>query len=193
MKQNFKFFPTVTGVNVHIITPIVCIVCIFYTCVGGLKAVVWTDVIQLCMMFFAIFLVMVKGTLDIGGIGVVWDKAVESGRIEFPKWVFPPFHLFRPTSIWSVGRSNLSHWTDSILCMFVHLYSHEFDLKTRHSIYSLVFGGFALWLKSNAVSQHMIQRYLALPTLRDARKWVSTNNTLSIEKERKNMNNMKLC
>lgn len=27
--------------NVHLITPIVCIVCIFYTCVGGMKAVVW--------------------------------------------------------------------------------------------------------------------------------------------------------
>lgn len=84
-ETKFKFFSTVTGVNVHVITPIVCIVCIFYTCVGGLKAVVWTDVIQLCMMFFAIFLVMLKGTLDIGGVGVVWDKAVESGRIEFPK------------------------------------------------------------------------------------------------------------
>lgn len=39
------------------------------------------------MMFGAIFLVMVKGTLDIGGLGVVWGKAVESGRIELPEWV----------------------------------------------------------------------------------------------------------
>lgn len=37
------------------------------------------------MMFGAIFLVMVKGTHDVGGIGVVWEKAVESGRIEFPE------------------------------------------------------------------------------------------------------------
>lgn len=37
----FSNFITVTGVNVHLITPIVCIVCIFYTCVGGMKAVVW--------------------------------------------------------------------------------------------------------------------------------------------------------
>lgn len=74
-----------TGVNVHMITPIVCIVCIFYTCVGGMKAVVWTDVIQLTMMLGAIILVMVKGSLDIGGFGFVWNKAVESGRIEFPE------------------------------------------------------------------------------------------------------------
>lgn len=37
------------------------------------------------MMFGAIFLVMIKGTLDIGGLGVVWEKAVESNRIEYPE------------------------------------------------------------------------------------------------------------
>lgn len=46
----------------------------------------------------------------------------------------------------------------------------SFDLKSRHTVYSLLFGGFAYWLKSNAVSQNMIQRYLSLPTLADARK-----------------------
>lgn len=73
--------------NVHLITPIVCVVCIFYTCVGGLKAVVWTDVVQLVMMFFAIALVIIKGTIDVGGFGFVWDKALASGRIEGPEYV----------------------------------------------------------------------------------------------------------
>lgn len=49
-------------------------------------------------------------------------------------------------------------------------FSMAFDLSTRHTIYAVIFGGFAQWLKSNAISQHMIQRYLALPTLKDA-KW----------------------
>lgn len=39
-------FSAVTGINIHVITPIVCCVTIFYTCIGGIKAVVWTDVIQ---------------------------------------------------------------------------------------------------------------------------------------------------
>lgn len=84
-KLHFFHCYAVTGVNVHLITPIVCIVCIFYTCVGGLKAVVWTDVVQLVMMFGAICLVMVKGTIDVGGFGFVWEKATESGRIEGPE------------------------------------------------------------------------------------------------------------
>ncbi|XP_037040754.1 sodium-coupled monocarboxylate transporter 1 [Bradysia coprophila] len=125
-------FNQVTGINVHQITPVVCIVCIFYTCVGGLKAVVWTDVVQTIMMFGAIFLVMIKGTLDVGGVDVVWDRAVKGDRIEGPDL--------------------------------------NFDLKSRHTIWSLLFGGFAFWLKSNAVSQNMIQRYLSLPTLASARK-----------------------
>lgn len=54
-------------------------------------------------------------------------------------------------------------------CTFT-IFSLAFDLKTRHTLYSLSFGGFAYWLKSNAVSQNMIQRYLALPTLAHARR-----------------------
>lgn len=75
----------VTGVNVHLVTPIVCIVCIFYTCVGGLKAVVWTDVVQMFMMFGAICLVVLKGTHNVGGFDVVWDRAVQGDRIEGPE------------------------------------------------------------------------------------------------------------
>lgn len=101
-------FNQVTGVNIHVITPIVCIVCVFYTCVvclkkinkenvaaylddqcfflvqGGLKAVVWTDVVQTFSMFGALVLVAIKGTKDLGGIDIVLDNAWTSGRIEAP-------------------------------------------------------------------------------------------------------------
>lgn len=77
-------FNQVTGINVHIVTPIVCVVCIFYTCVGGLKAVVWTDVIQTVSMFAAVILVIVKGTVDVGGLGAVWQRNADTGRMELP-------------------------------------------------------------------------------------------------------------
>ncbi|XP_020800709.1 sodium-coupled monocarboxylate transporter 1 [Drosophila serrata] len=124
-------FNQATGVNIHIVTPIVCVVCIFYTCIGGLKAVVWTDVIQTLIMFGAMALVLIKGTLDIGGPGVVWQRAQETSRLERPNF--------------------------------------SADLSERYTFYSLVLGGVAHWLKSNAISQNMIQRYLSLPTLRHAR------------------------
>jgi Na+/proline symporter len=36
----------VTGIDVHYTSWLVVIICIFYTCVGGLKAVVWSDVVR---------------------------------------------------------------------------------------------------------------------------------------------------
>ncbi|XP_035919646.1 sodium-coupled monocarboxylate transporter 1 [Anopheles stephensi] len=135
-------FNQVTGINVHLITPIVCVICIFYTCVGGLKAVVWTDVIQTVLMFGAMVLIIVKGTLDVGGLSVVMERAKASGRIEGPDF--------------------------------------RFDMTTRHNIYSCVIGGVIYWLKTNAVSQNMIQRYLSLPTLAAAKKalWTFIFGTL---------------
>ncbi|XP_047985450.1 sodium-coupled monocarboxylate transporter 1-like isoform X2 [Leguminivora glycinivorella] len=124
-------FNQVTGVDIHIITPIVCLVCIFYTSAGGLQAVVWTDVIQITAMLGAMALVAIKGTLDVGGFGVVWQRNMDSGRIELPNWDPSP--------------------------------------TARHTIWNLVFGGVIYWLQANSVSQAMVQRYLALPTLRGAK------------------------
>ncbi|KAH8359979.1 hypothetical protein KR093_009843, partial [Drosophila rubida] len=83
-------FNQVTGINVHVITPVVCIVCIFYTTVGGLKAVVWTDVIQTVIMVGAIFFVVIKGTMNVGGLGVVIQRNLESGRLEWPEFTLDP-------------------------------------------------------------------------------------------------------
>ncbi|CAH1369090.1 unnamed protein product [Tenebrio molitor] len=127
-------FNQVTGVNVHLITPIVCIICIFYTSLGGLKAVVWTDVIQAIIMFGAMVLIAVKGTLDIGGFGTVTDRSIESGRIEGP---------------------NL-----------------DLNISSRYTFWSLTIGGSIYLLQTAAVNQSMIQRYLALPSLKSAKKAV---------------------
>lgn len=52
-----------------------------------MKAVIYTDVVQSIMMFGAMLLVIIKGTLDIGGLDVVISRNVESGRIELPEFV----------------------------------------------------------------------------------------------------------
>lgn len=51
---------------------------------GGLKAVVWTDVIQTFSMFGALLIVAIKGTIDLGGSHIVFDEAWKTGRIEAP-------------------------------------------------------------------------------------------------------------
>lgn len=49
-------------------------------------------------------------------------------------------------------------------------FSFNINPIIRHSIWSQVIGGLFYWIQTNAVSQNMIQRYLALPTLHSGRK-----------------------
>ena len=58
------------------------IVCIFYTSIGGMKAVVWTDVIQSTWMVSGLFAVTVYAGNEIG-FDYIWQRANESGRTDF--------------------------------------------------------------------------------------------------------------
>jgi len=78
-------FNQMTGISIHKITPLVVAICIFYTCLGGLKAVVWTDVVQITIMYGTLLLIAIKGTLNVGGISDVFEKNMESGRFEAPE------------------------------------------------------------------------------------------------------------
>ncbi|XP_071164736.1 sodium-dependent multivitamin transporter-like [Mytilus edulis] len=54
---------------------------VVYTAIGGIKAVIWTDVFQCLIMFTGVFAVIIKGTIDSGGPREVVDIAVSSGRL----------------------------------------------------------------------------------------------------------------
>ncbi|KAH8404261.1 hypothetical protein KR215_002695 [Drosophila sulfurigaster] len=83
-------FNQVSGIGVHTITPIVIIICTFYTTVGGIKGVVWTDVVQSTIMYGSLIVIMVKGTMDLGGIDVVWQRNSDGGRLNTPEWTLDP-------------------------------------------------------------------------------------------------------
>jgi solute carrier family 5 (sodium-coupled monocarboxylate transporter), member 8/12 len=78
-------FNQITGIDVHTISPIVISVCIFYTCLGGMKAVVWSDLIQAGFMYGVMLLIIVKGTAKAGGLSIVFEKSFEGKRIEAPE------------------------------------------------------------------------------------------------------------
>lgn len=50
-----------------------------------MKAVIWTDVIQIIAMLTAMVLMVSKGTIDVGGCTIVWIRSWESGRLEGPR------------------------------------------------------------------------------------------------------------
>ncbi|XP_075224865.1 sodium-coupled monocarboxylate transporter 1-like isoform X2 [Lycorma delicatula] len=75
-------FNQVTGMSIHTITPIVCVICIFYTTLGGLKAVVWTDALQSVFTFGSVIFIMVVGCIAVGGPANVFKVNSEGHRLE---------------------------------------------------------------------------------------------------------------
>lgn len=60
-------------------------VCIFYTILGGIKAVVCTDAWQVAVMFVAVLVIIVVGTVTLGGPAAVLTAAQRGGRVELFK------------------------------------------------------------------------------------------------------------
>lgn len=76
-------FSQMTGFNVHMINSISCCVCMIYTMLGGIKAVVWTDVLQAGVMIMSSFIIFAIAVWKIGGFEVIIDRAEDGERIEF--------------------------------------------------------------------------------------------------------------
>ncbi|VVC93757.1 unnamed protein product [Leptidea sinapis] len=109
----------------------VCIVCIFYTTLGGIKAVVWTDTLQTILMYFGVIFVLVYGTWRLGGFSEVMRISKEGDRLDF--------------------------------------FNMDPDPTIRHTFWTTVVGNYFSWLASCSVNQAMVQRCLALSSLRRAR------------------------
>ncbi|XP_076387590.1 sodium-coupled monocarboxylate transporter 1 isoform X5 [Megachile rotundata] len=103
-------FNQVTGINLHAIALLVCAVCIFYTTLGGLKAVVWTDAIQTILMFGGVIIVAIHGTGRAGGFERVWKRNRDTDRIEF--FDMDPDPTVRHT-FWTVVIGNYLNWLAS--------------------------------------------------------------------------------
>ncbi|XP_006823419.1 sodium-dependent multivitamin transporter-like [Saccoglossus kowalevskii] len=66
------------------------VVCTFYTSVGGMKAVIWTDVFQFMVMLVTVIAVIVMGSAEAGGMGHVWENNAENGRLDVLNFSFDP-------------------------------------------------------------------------------------------------------
>lgn len=138
-----------TGINVHYITPVICGVCIFYTTIGGLKAVVWTDTFQFTITVGAILTVLFLGTAETGFLNV-WNKAMEGHRLD----------LFEYTSQ-NIFRFHL---------IYKNILSFDLDPTKRQSFWIITIGFTIHWISLTSMNQGCVQKFLAVATLREA-KW----------------------
>ncbi|CAF3911943.1 unnamed protein product [Rotaria sordida] len=102
---------------------------------GGLKAIIWTDVIQAVVMFIGLFAVIIQGLVTLGGWKRTFARASRGGRIELD----------------------------------------SFDPRTRHTIWSLLIGGFFNSFATFAFNQAQIQRYMCIHSTRGAKQALLIN------------------
>ncbi|KAJ3644451.1 hypothetical protein Zmor_022180 [Zophobas morio] len=83
-------FATATGIDVNVVATVLCLVCVFYTSIGGLKTVVWTDFLQFGVIIACLLTVFVTGLDASAGISSVWNTAVDGQRLHVFNFTVDP-------------------------------------------------------------------------------------------------------
>ena len=48
---------------------------------------VWTDTIQITLMYGSIIAIAIKGVIDVGGLGAIYERNLNSSRFELLKYI----------------------------------------------------------------------------------------------------------
>ncbi|XP_062478629.1 sodium-dependent multivitamin transporter [Pezoporus occidentalis] len=100
------------------------LVCTLYTTLGGLKAVIWTDVFQTLVMFAGQLAVIVVGAQRVGGMARVWHLAEQEGKISgidlnpdpFERhtfWTLAVGGVFMMLSLYGVNQAQVQRYLSS--------------------------------------------------------------------------------
>ncbi|XP_005729858.1 sodium-coupled monocarboxylate transporter 1 [Pundamilia nyererei] len=98
----------ITGLDLWGVLVATGVVCIIYCTLGGLKAVIWTDVLQMVVMLAGFVAVIARGAVLQGGLTKIWEDAGEGGRLQ--AFDFDPDPLKRHT-FWSIVVGGSIMWT----------------------------------------------------------------------------------
>ncbi|XP_013164739.1 PREDICTED: putative sodium-dependent multivitamin transporter [Papilio xuthus] len=80
----------VTGLDRLISILLVGLACTFYSTLGGMKAVLFTDLLQSLLMFGAVFSVVVFASVQLGGFDQIFVISKERGRLDFSNFSVDP-------------------------------------------------------------------------------------------------------
>ncbi|XP_077482927.1 sodium-coupled monocarboxylate transporter 2-like [Amblyomma americanum] len=101
---------SVTGFPVWTSVLFLGLICTFYTAVGGMKAVVWTDAFQMIVMVLGLLAVVVVGVYKVGTVDKVWETAEKGGRIQF---LNTQVDTLSSVSLWNVLLGTTFIWLAS--------------------------------------------------------------------------------
>ncbi|KAJ3599031.1 hypothetical protein NHX12_032994 [Muraenolepis orangiensis] len=96
-----------TGLNMWLSLFSTGIICTVYTTVGGMKAVIWTDVFQILVMFSGFLAILIHGTVLVGGPARVLEIAYNGSRLNFDDFDVDPRKRY---SFWSLSVGGSLLW-----------------------------------------------------------------------------------
>ncbi|XP_029990576.1 sodium-coupled monocarboxylate transporter 1 [Sphaeramia orbicularis] len=133
----------ITGLNLWGVLIATGAVCIVYCTLGGLKAVIWTDVLQMVIMLAGFVAVIARGAVLQGGLGKIWEDARNGGRLE--AFDFDPDPLKRHT-FWTITIGGSIMWV-SIYSINQSQVQRYISCKTlTHAKMSLYVNMVGLWV-----------------------------------------------
>ncbi|NXJ78717.1 SC5A8 protein, partial [Trogon melanurus] len=138
-------FPSfsVTGFNLWGSVVSTGLVCTFYCTLGGLKAVVWTDVFQIGIMVAGFLSVIIRASVIQGGFGHIVNDSYYGGRLNV--WDFDPSPLRRHT-FWTIVVGGAFTWA-GIYGVNQSQVQRYISCKTRfHAKLSLYINLVGLWV-----------------------------------------------
>ncbi|XP_043977028.1 sodium-coupled monocarboxylate transporter 1 [Gambusia affinis] len=97
----------ITGLDLWGVLVATGVVCIIYCTLGGLKAVIWTDVLQMVIMLAGFVAVIARGAVIQGGLSTIWEDAAKGGRLV--AFDFDPDPLKRHT-FWTIVIGGSIMW-----------------------------------------------------------------------------------
>ena len=89
---------TITGIDVYACILIIGVLSTLYTTLGGMEAVVWTDVLQAVVLYGGVLLAIVVVAAEMGGVGAVLDVAMADGKTR----LWNPSFSFTELATWSI-------------------------------------------------------------------------------------------
>jgi SSS family solute:Na+ symporter len=139
----------VTGWDIRLSIVVIGVCTVLYTFLGGLKGVVWADVLQFFIYLFAALFAMgiLLGKVP-GGWAAIWEQGRAAGK----------FRVIDPGTSGLPTPHELNGWLDSLRII----------LSKPYTIWAGLIGGLALDTGTHGADQMMVQRYLSARSQRQA-------------------------
>ena len=138
------------------------IVTCLYTAIGGIKAVIWTDVIQACLMFGGAIVAMITLLVHVGGFGAV-AKAV------------PQMTQLEGYFVTGFEADIVAKWQADHKIVAMNAWEYfKLILGSDYTIFSALIGATMMNMAAFGTDQDMVQRMLTAETHQKARRSLIT-------------------